>query len=99
MATQSFATFHTLRYDLRLRFSEQLDPNARAQRRRNETLFLMAATTKVALGIVGCGAITEMYYTPSVRELERAGYATVAAIFDPSAERVAKIGAQLTGAR
>lgn len=59
----------------------------------------MAATTKVALGIVGCGAITEMYYTPSVRELERAGYATVTAIFDPSAERVAKIGAQLDGAK
>lgn len=59
----------------------------------------MAATTKVAFGVVGCGAITEMYYVPSVRELERAGYATVTAIFDPSAERVAKVGAQLTGAK
>ena len=59
----------------------------------------MAATTKVALGVVGCGAITEMYYVPTVRELERAGYVTVTAIFDPSTERVAKIGAQLIGAK
>ena len=59
----------------------------------------MAATTRVALGVVGCGAITEMYYAPSVRELERAGYATVTAIFDPSAERVAKVGAQMKGAK
>lgn len=59
----------------------------------------MAATTKVTFGIVGCGAITEMYYAPSVCELERAGYATVTAIFDPSAERVAKVGAQLIGAK
>ena len=59
----------------------------------------MAATTKVELGVVGCGAITEMYYVPTVRELERAGYVTVTAIFDPSTERVAKIGAQLIGAK
>ena len=59
----------------------------------------MAAKTKVTLGIVGCGAITEMYYAPSVRELERAGYATVTAIFDPSAERVSKVGAQLIDAK
>jgi predicted dehydrogenase len=59
----------------------------------------MAVMKKVALGVVGCGAITEMYYAPSVRELERAGYATVSAIFDPSAERVAKAGAQLKGAK
>ncbi len=59
----------------------------------------MAATTKVALGVVGCGAVTEMFYAPSVRELERAGYATVTAIFDPSAERVAKVGAQLIRAK
>ncbi len=59
----------------------------------------MAATTTVTFGLVGCGAITEMYYAPSVRELERVGYATVTAIFDPSAERVAKVGAQLTGAK
>jgi predicted dehydrogenase len=61
--------------------------------------FVMAATTKVAFGVVGCGAVTEMYYAPSARELERAGHATVTAIFDPSAERVAKVGAQLTGAK
>lgn len=51
------------------------------------------------VGIAGCGAITEMYYVPSLRELERAGYATVTAIFDPSAERVSKVGAQLIGAK
>jgi len=59
----------------------------------------MGAMTRVALGVVGCGAITEMYYAPSMRELERAGYATVTAIFDPSAERVAKVGAQMKGAK
>ncbi len=59
----------------------------------------MAATAKVAIGVVGCGAIAEMYYAPSLRELERAGYATVTAIFDPSAERVAKVGVQLRGAK
>ena len=62
-------------------------------------LFLMATTTKVAIGIVGCGAITEMYYAPSVRELERAGYATVTAVFDPSAERLSKVGAELKSAK
>jgi predicted dehydrogenase len=59
----------------------------------------MAATAKVAIGVVGCGAIAEMYYAPSLRELERAGYATVTAIFDPSAERVAKVGVQLRGGK
>jgi predicted dehydrogenase len=59
----------------------------------------MAATAKVAIGLVGCGAIAEMYYAPSLRELERAGYATVTAIFDPSSQRVAKVGKQLIGAK
>ena len=59
----------------------------------------MAAMRKVAIGIVGCGAVTEMYYAPSVRELERAGYATATGIFDPSAERVTKVGAQLVDAK
>ena len=59
----------------------------------------METSKQIAIGIVGCGALTELYYAPSLREIERAGLARVASIFDPSPERLAAIGALLPGAK
>ena len=52
----------------------------------------------VSVGIVGCGAVTELYYAPALRVLEREGVVQVSALFDPDAECVARIGAKFPAA-
>ena len=43
------------------------------------------------LGVVGCGAVSELYYTPAINQLEKRNKLRVKALFDPNPERVAKI--------
>jgi predicted dehydrogenase len=52
-----------------------------------------------SIAIVGCGALAELYYAPSLVELERLGVARVAALFDPSAERLEALGKFFPGAQ
>lgn len=51
------------------------------------------------VAVVGCGALAEMYYAPSLLEIERAGRARVAAIFDPTAARLEEVGKLLPNAK
>lgn len=43
----------------------------------------------VRVGVVGCGAVTQLYYTPALKELERVGLVRVSALFDPSEASIA----------
>lgn len=54
---------------------------------------------KTRIGIVGCGALTELYYAPALQEIERAGLARVEALFDPTPARLETVGALLPNAR
>lgn len=41
----------------------------------------------VRLALVGCGAVSELFYAPALRELERSGRVAVAAVCDPDGGR------------
>ena len=43
------------------------------------------------MALVGCGAVTKLYYTPALQELERLGQVQVAALFDPNPANLAWI--------
>ena len=46
---------------------------------------------QIRVALVGCGAVATQYYVPALRELERAGKATVVALFDPAADRMSAL--------
>src|SRR5271156_5822259 len=50
------------------------------------------------IALLGCGAVSELYYAPALRHLEAEGAAVLAAVFDPDAGRAAKICSQFTNA-
>jgi predicted dehydrogenase len=50
-----------------------------------------AAPGPVAVGIVGCGAVTGLYYTPALRVLDQEGLVRVAALCDPASDALARI--------
>lgn len=49
----------------------------------------MNETVKVA--IVGCGAVSQLYYTPALQELEKNELLQVKALFDPNTDSVAQL--------
>lgn len=51
----------------------------------------MTTSKPLTVALVGCGAVTKLYYTPALQELERLGQVQVAALFDPNPENVAWI--------
>ena len=51
----------------------------------------MTTAKPLAVALVGCGAVTKLYYIPALRELERLGQVHVAALFDPNSANVATI--------
>lgn len=50
----------------------------------------MADKTIIRMGILGCGAISELYYAPALRELRKSGIEVVA-VMDPDSNRTAKV--------
>jgi predicted dehydrogenase len=50
------------------------------------------------LALIGCGAVTEVFYVPALKELEGDRLLRVSVLVDPSAERRAVIGARFPGA-
>jgi predicted dehydrogenase len=46
----------------------------------------------IQIAIVGCGAVTEIYYTPALTELARSGLLEMCTLVDPSEERLGVIG-------
>ena len=51
----------------------------------------MTIPMPITIALVGCGAVTQLYYTPALKELERFGQVKVVALFDPNPENVAPI--------
>ena len=51
----------------------------------------MTIPDPITIALVGCGAVTKLYYTPALQELERRGQVKVVALFDPNPENVASI--------
>ena len=51
----------------------------------------MTTSKPVTVALVGCGAVTKLYYTPALQELERLGHVQVSALFDPNPANVAPI--------
>lgn len=51
----------------------------------------MRCNKLIRVGIIGCGAITELYYGPVLSELEEANEVKVVGLFDPGPERVARL--------
>ena len=51
----------------------------------------MTTSKPLTVALVGCGAVTKLYYTPALQELERLGQVQVAALFDPNPANVAPI--------
>jgi predicted dehydrogenase len=45
----------------------------------------------VQIGLVGCGAVSRLYYTPALKELEKLKLLRVKALFDPNPENVAQL--------
>ncbi len=50
------------------------------------------------VGIVGCGAVTDLYYAPALNVLERARVLKVSALFDPEGKNMRQVGAKIPGA-
>jgi predicted dehydrogenase len=50
--------------------------------------------TPCRIALLGCGAVSELYYAPALQHLEEEGSAVLAAVFDPDAGRAAKFCAQ-----
>jgi predicted dehydrogenase len=46
----------------------------------------------ISVALVGCGAVTEIFYTPTLIELEKEGVLKVLALVDPSPERLRVLG-------
>ena len=51
----------------------------------------MTTSKPLRVALVGCGAVTKLYYTPALQQLERLGQVQVAALFDPNPANVAPI--------
>jgi predicted dehydrogenase len=49
----------------------------------------MTTPKPLKVALVGCGAVTKLYYSPALQELERLGDVQVAALYDPSLASVA----------
>ncbi|MCE0522313.1 MAG: Gfo/Idh/MocA family oxidoreductase [Methylacidiphilales bacterium] len=52
------------------------------------------AKTPCRIALLGCGAVSELYYAPVLKHLEAEGVTVLAAVFDPDAERAATFRAQ-----
>jgi predicted dehydrogenase len=50
------------------------------------------------IGLLGCGAVSELYHAPALMHLQSEGTAKVVAVFDPDAGRAATLCAQFPGA-
>lgn len=59
----------------------------------------MPGKEPVKVGIVGCGAVAELYYAPALRALERDGHVQVVSLTDVDPKRLAKLAAFFPAAR
>ena len=58
----------------------------------------MRAFRPLRVALVGCGAVSKLYYAPALRELERSGQLEVAALFDPGPGSLSTLHTTFPGA-
>ena len=63
---------------------------SRSAQIRNSEVASRPRPAKIAL--LGCGAVSRLYYLPALRELERRGFVQVVAAFDPNPASLVSIG-------
>jgi predicted dehydrogenase len=51
----------------------------------------LSIQSPVLVSLIGCGAISELYYAPALQALERTGSVQVHSLFDPADARIAKL--------
>lgn len=59
----------------------------------------MTAFRRLQVALVGCGAVSRLYYVPALQELERLGQVGVAALFDPNPENLTPVQKAFPAAR
>jgi predicted dehydrogenase len=53
-----------------------------------------AGGSPVRIALLGCGAVSELYYAPALQHLEEQGLIVLSAVYDPNKERAAQLCAQ-----
>ena len=59
----------------------------------------MTSVNRLSTALIGCGAVTQILYAPTVAKLERAGVVEIVALVDPNLERTAHVNKGLSTAR
>lgn len=59
----------------------------------------MTRDKRLSTALIGCGAVTQILYTPPLAKLERAGVIEMVALVDPNPESTARVGKTLSTAR
>ena len=59
----------------------------------------MTRVKRLSTALIGCGAVTQILYTPALVKLERAGVIDTVALVDPNPERTAYVGKTLSTGR
>ncbi|MBD1918181.1 MULTISPECIES: Gfo/Idh/MocA family oxidoreductase [Cyanophyceae] len=58
----------------------------------------MTTDHPIQVGLVGCGAVSQLYYAPALKELERLGLLRVTALVDPSEASLSALRSQFSQA-
>lgn len=58
----------------------------------------MTTLESLNVALIGCGAVSKLYYTPALQKLEREGQVRLRALFDPSTENLSQIRQAFPGA-
>lgn len=59
----------------------------------------MTRVNRLSTALIGCGAVTQILYTPALAKLERAGMIDTVALVDPNPDRTAHVGKTLSTGR
>jgi predicted dehydrogenase len=52
---------------------------------------MIALSKPLNVAVVGCGAVSQLYYTPALKELEKLNWLRVKALVDPNAQNMAQL--------
>src|SRR5438046_1678912 len=70
-----------------------------ASRAKPDTKVVLPRQSEIRIGLVGCGAVAELFYTPALLEIERMKRGRLVSIFDPDAQRARRIGRHFPSAQ
>lgn len=58
----------------------------------------MSNSSPIKVAVVGCGAVSQLYYTPALQELEKSGLVEVKVLYDPNPNSLTKLNQSFTSA-